>query len=611
MWLSTISMDRFLEGFDRALGLSHLPILVYLAFVFTIILIASALLYLASRARMFNLGEREGGFLFKVVMFIVLSNIILLLVGVITSLESFHYSSAMILAILLVPVAVYLAVLAGGRVSGINMVLLVMVVVVVFVFGSRHIVTGIEEGETTSDMINIYLNGYFRWSIHGDHYDLAPLDAVLKVMLGYVAGGSIYDALLASITYSSYGLAVLLLLYTLARMPSNTSTLAVAVVVLSTLSYPYSPIIGLSVPPAPHAHLLAVMASAVIAKPLLGHGSFNTRDYVVVSLLVTSSTLIHPSTLAFPIYLAILALLLYIRGDTVGYRRVVYILLLALALHLLKIMYTAWTTGFLNYVNLLWNYIVNAFTREELTTITTRNPGYSSLPRLSLTGFAVLPGFLAGLALTLLLRVLRGGTLSFVEKLLLATVTLYAVFATASLLTGVGGVSQSRIVFNGVQPYMELVLILYLSYLLKSSNGIGRLLMLTPLLLASMSTLVTPNALPLNYTIPMAKPATINDHIIAYKFTGLVDKGYYASLYNSCGDLGRIVAEQSRGDFYYGLGSTMAGVYYFIAPGHVHAKSYWDPCIMAIGRVPEDTEGYTTNRVFDAWVYEFNIYARS
>jgi hypothetical protein len=55
----------------------------------------------------------------------------------------------------------------------------------------------------------------------------------------------------------------------------------------------------------------------------------------------------------------------------------------------------------------------------------------------------------------------------------------------------------------------------------------------------------------------------------------------------------------------------MAGVYYFIAPGHVHAKSHWDPCIMAIGRVLEDTEGYTTNRVFDAWVYEFNIYARS
>jgi hypothetical protein len=109
----------------------------------------------------------------------------------------------------------------------------------------------------------------------------------------------------------------------------------------------------------------------------------------------------------------------------------------------------------------------------------------------------------------------------------------------------------------------------------------------------------------------MAKPATINDHIIAYKFTGLVDKGYYASLYNSCGDLGRIVAVQSQGDFYYGLGSTMASTYYFIAPGHVHAKSYWDPCIMAIGEVPEDTEGYTTNRVFDTWVYEFNIYARS
>jgi hypothetical membrane protein len=188
-------------------------------------------------------------------MIVVLSNVILLLVGVITSLESFHYSLAMILSILMVPATVYLAVLAEGRASRINMVLLVMVVVVVFVFGSRHLVTGVEEGKTTSDMINIYLNGYFRWSIHGSHYDLAPLDAVLKVMLSYVADGSIYEALLASIMYSSYGLAVLLLLYSLARMSSNTSTLVVALVVLSTLSYSYSPIIGLSVPLAPHAHL--------------------------------------------------------------------------------------------------------------------------------------------------------------------------------------------------------------------------------------------------------------------------------------------------------------------------------------------------------------------
>jgi len=44
------------------------------------------------------------------------------------------------------------------------------------VFESKHIINGIEEREVTSDMINIVINGYFKWSIHGSHYDFVPLD---------------------------------------------------------------------------------------------------------------------------------------------------------------------------------------------------------------------------------------------------------------------------------------------------------------------------------------------------------------------------------------------------------------------------------------------------
>jgi hypothetical protein len=36
-------------------------------------------------------------------------------------------------------------------------------------------------------VINLYLDGYFRWSTHGSYYDLALLDAVPKVMLSYIA----------------------------------------------------------------------------------------------------------------------------------------------------------------------------------------------------------------------------------------------------------------------------------------------------------------------------------------------------------------------------------------------------------------------------------------
>ena len=197
--------------------------------------------------------------------------------------------------------------------------------------------------------------------------------------------------------------------------------------------------------------------------------------------------------------------------------------------------------------------------------------------------------------------------LRLIEQLFLVTSIFYATFAVVALLTGIGGVSQSRLLFNGAQPYMELILAIYLAMFLGKTK---KYLVLIPLLLASISAIATPNGLPFNYAIPMARPATINDHIISYTLMGLIDKDYYVSLYNSRGELGRIVSVQERGECYYNLGSTMSVVYYFIAPRVISAKSYWDPCIRAIGKVPEDTKGYIINKLFDAWIYGFYLYVK-
>ncbi len=274
----------------------------------------------------------------------------------------------------------------------------------------------------------------------------------------------------------------------------------------------------------------------------------------------------------------------------------------------MRAVYTAFVTGFTSYIQVLWDYIVSAFREREITVIITRNPGYSTLPRLCLTGFATLLGYLAGLTLPLMIKILRRKRLDIVEQLYIVTLAFYGAFALASLLTGLGGVGQSRIIMNGAQPYMELALILYLATLVSKQS---KLYILIPLAISVLATLISPNALPQNYTIPMAaKAATINDHVVAYSFTGLVDKHFFVQLYSTCGDIGRIIALQERGAVSYGLGSTMATVYYFIAPRVVSAKSYWDPCIMAIYAEPRDVAGYVIDRVFDAWVYGLYIYVK-
>jgi hypothetical protein len=207
-----------------------------------------------------------------------------------------------------------------------------------------------------------------------------------------------------------------------------------------------------------------------------------------------------------------------------------------------------------------------------------------------------------------MIKVLRGKQLDVVEQLFIVTLIFYGAFALASLLTGLGGVSQSRGLMNGAQPYMELALILYLSMLMPKQS---KPYILIPLALSVLATLISPNAIPQNYTIPMAaKTATINDHIVAYSFAELIDRHYFVQLYNTCGAIGRITAFQERGDVSYGLGSTMATVYYFIAPRVVLAKSYWDPCIMAIGALPKNADNYIINKVFDAWIYGFYTYTR-
>jgi hypothetical protein len=475
------------------------------------------------------------------------------------------------------------------------------------VFGSRHLINGVEEHETTSDMINIVINGYFRWSIHGSHYDLAPLDAILKVELSYITGDTIFSPTLASIMYTCYGLATFLLIYVLARTITSNSNYALAVTLLTMLSYPYSPLIGLSTPPAPHAHLLAVAALTFVTRTLLGYRTFTFSDYFAIIPLTTASLFMHPSSLGLVLYLTLIIAWLAYRKSLTKHNYILFLLILSLMIYFMKAMYTAFVTGFTSYIQILWDYIVNAFREREITMITTRNLGYSTLPRLCLTGFATLLGYLAGLALPLIIKVLRRKQLDLVEQFFIVTLAFYGAFALVSLLTGLGGVSQSRIVMNGAQPYMELALIIYLATLVSKQS---KPYILIPLTLSVLATLISPNAIPQNYTIPMAKPATINDHVIAYTFMSFIDKPYYISLYNTCGDTGRIIAFQEREDVSYGLGSTMATVYYFIAPRIVPAKSYWDPCIMAINALPKNVDNYIVNRVFDAWVYGFYIYTR-
>lgn len=588
-------IDKVLSSSNIVLTLNRLSSIQYLALVFVITLSISLVLFIRSdtKRHIYRRSTR-----LNVVIYILY---LVLVVGMITSYGAYHYS-----VILIAGLAAALTALAFST-DVKEPLALALLVLVIFGVNFRLLASGVEEGETASDMINIYMNGFFRWSIHGGHYDFAPLDAVAKVIASYVLGTNVYDPLVGTFLYVLHGVAAVLIVYSLIRKVAKH---LLALIALVMTSFPYSPLIGLTVPPAPLSHMMGLIAYAVVLS-----SNSQWRGLLVAMPFLIYAILVHPTSLGLLLVLTATLIATYISSDkSSNSTRLLYILAIASSLYFLKVFYTAFSEGFISFLNLLWNYILNAF-REEQYEFTTRNVAYSGLPRISITGFALFPAIVGAYTLTVLFKLMKSlrkkERVQFIDTLFISIVFLYIVFSIASFLTGIGGVSQSRAIYNGIQPYAEFALVLHAAKTLASEATPSKLSnLLRLLLIASLFTLITPNAMHLNYSIPMAKPATWNDHVIAYTYTGLIDKNLFLQLYNSYGEYGRLVAVKERGEFYYGLGGTMAVVYYYIAPRVVDAKSYWDPRIMAVFSAPKNPADYTENKVFDAWVYGFYLYLK-
>ncbi len=602
-----IFFDKLLARIDSAVGASKLGTglyLMYVALFYTILTLTA--LTLAKNPNDKNMSTSKSD---RVTKYMLITSALFLAVGLVTSAGAYHLNAIDIAGTFLT-VATLIYVAATGRLAY-PQLLLISITMYIFTRGSIHYITGVEEGETASDMINIKLNGYFRWSIHGVHYDLAPMDAILKVILVNIAGSDVFDPIAASLLYSLHGLAFMLIVASLVKQsaPPERGIQLIALMPLLFTAYPYSTLVGLSIPPAPLSQSMGIVTLALLIRGVTSGSDWGDYKILFITIpLVVYVILIHPSSLGF--LLTMMALSIAAAKTSGTKRRLpLYVSVIALVIYFAKVAYTAFAAGFVTNIELLRDYIMNAFAERKIE-LTTRNVGYSSAPRISLTGFGLFPAIVASYTLWLLARHRKKIFSNAIDLFYLGAVAVYFTFFTAAYLTALGGVSQSRMLFNAVEPYMELALLTNIMSNLREL-GTRRFKMLTLFIaVASIFTLITPNAMPLNYTIPMAKPATSNDHLISYMYMGMVSRETFTEFYNSYGERGRLVAVQERGEATYGLGSTMSVVYYYIAPRAVDAKSYWDPRIMAIFAMPKDVDNWIVDRVFDAWVYAFYIYLK-
>jgi len=156
--MTTIFLDQILRPIDEMLGTQRLSLLIYLIIIFGSIFIFTLALSNISSLSKNKRIELPSNLTFIIIMI----NIILLLLGIGTSVGAFHYSLFTILSIFMIPVTFYALAITNineksSVIRRIKLLSLILAMLIIFLFGSRHIVNGVEEGETTSDMINILL----------------------------------------------------------------------------------------------------------------------------------------------------------------------------------------------------------------------------------------------------------------------------------------------------------------------------------------------------------------------------------------------------------------------------------------------------------------------
>ena len=165
--VSTVFLDKILRPTDMVLNVQGLQLTIYLILVLGAIFILT--LILSSITPINKHRNRSCGFWSSsssVAIAMMLISIILLLVGTSLSVNAFHYSSLAVFSMFAIPASFYILTVTKISNSKSDMQLrtlaLILAILTIFVFESKHIINGIEEREVTSDMMNIVINGYFK-----------------------------------------------------------------------------------------------------------------------------------------------------------------------------------------------------------------------------------------------------------------------------------------------------------------------------------------------------------------------------------------------------------------------------------------------------------------
>lgn len=591
---------------DEVLNLTRLSLIiiliVFFACVFSITLFT---MYMAARERA-NKGLIEGGQRTRIFSLLYICVSPLMTLGLIRSLSDHDID-----LLLVVSISLYIVILTltciwfkGFLTFPFVLSFFTSSLLFAFFFSSKVMLNGIEAAETTVDTLQIYHEGHFQFSRHASWYDLAPIDAIMKVFLLYVLGiNNPYDPTITTLIYSTLSTSILIFTFAFVKNFHGGFIRNCALAILLLSINPYSLLIEMSTPPTNFSLVFSMFAIMLASKRINNISGSIVDHTLIVSfiLLTTSAVLAHPMSIMIPAYL--LASLMYLvtsHANSKLTKAIRFLTLISITIFLSKLIYT----GALYGASQLVDIIIEGFT----TLLIGEGPkdisvylGGPSPPKSTLFSFAAFPGFIAAVFFAEATRMLRGKRGDKLSVLILGVTLAFAAMAVVTNLA----TPSSRYLGYPAIVLASYQCMIYLANMPVRSKWKSMLIILLGIM--CLSSVLSPNAMIEQYNVFTGGRWPREENFILSRFLiNHVSLEYVASVFNGW--------ENARLNLYFTCDILYYGYPYhhinvllterFLIPRLINARSYWD----FAGRLFVKYSGYVysidllnDNVVFNGW----------
>lgn len=568
-------LESLLRRIDSVLGLTSLPLVLWLLYVMVFFLAITIYVELLKKPSSlpYRVNKKQR-FSHLILVLLGSSSCLSLLAFIVSYMKGYYYGFHVVLGLIsllifsLISSMFWNSSMYDKKVEFVKrLVVHLSAVTIIFFVSARWLIRGVDSEETSSDTLNIYYNGYFRYSMHAGWYDLAPVDSIIKVILLRIGGNNDPFSPVETFLISfASGLFLYIVVYIYVKSKPSISYLIPLIPAILSI-HPYAFLPGAYVTPT---NIAVALALASLTLYMLSTQTSSKAHLITLNALFATSLLAHPFSLTVLIFIAICLITKYLNGLLRTHDLSFF--LSASTLWFIKTVYTATMHGIASIWNSVLNGILHVWYRETL--IVFRNPWYPEIPRISIASFTASLGIIGGIAVVVLLFMLRGRTIN--PRWIGFSIILFTGFTgLSSLLASLGG--QSRYILVPFASLFSFVVLIY-----GEVRGVSPALKAL-IAIAAILTMLSPNFMPDQYSFPMA--AKVSDRTMFEILRSLFEKldpTFVINRFQGTSSMRLYIVQQS--EFIRNMGEAGLIVDKLILSGIVEARSYWD----FVGRGPFD-----------------------